>query len=368
MLREETISAGQMSCLFLCFMTGSSIINLPQPLVQAANSGAWLSVSIANGFGMLLLLCILYLYGKNPNFTLIDYSRQILGQRITICIFIPILIFLFLVLSYVVIDIGGFFTTAMMRETPSYVFHTLILLVAALTVRAGIEVMVRMFVLLLSYMFLFLVVVLALTFPHYKAENLLPVLPEGMGPVIQGTYMLIGFPYGELILFSFLLPFVRNEKGNSLKKSMFVALFTHGFLLIISILCTIMALGPLAGKLKFSIFQLARLINIRDIITRIESFVGIALMVGSYMKVTILLLILKETLARVFKLKDDRIIIFPVTFISLLLTLTMFKTEIEFMEAAFVILPLLSTVILVFPLLFITLVTTFKGKNRTNDG
>jgi spore germination protein KB len=276
---------------------------------------------------------------------------------------------LFLVLSYIVIDIGGFFSNAMMRETPSYVFYSLILLVAALTARAGIEVMARMFVLLLSYIFIFSIIVLVLSLPHYRVGNLLPVFPEGMKPVIHGAYMAIGFPYGEIIFFSFLLPFVRKEKSNTLQKYMFSVLLIHGFLLILSILCTVMALGPLAGTFKFSLFQLARLINIREIITRIESFIGIALVVGSYMKTTIMLFILKEALSRVLKLNDERILIFPVTFISLLLTLTMFKTETEFVEAVFVALPLVIAIFVVLPLLFITIMVFFNGKKtEKNNG
>jgi spore germination protein KB len=254
----------------------------------------------------------------------------------------------------------------MMRATPPYVFHSLILLVAAMTARAGIEVMARMFVLLLCYLIFFTLIVLVLAMPHYQVGNLLPVFPEGLKPVIHGTYMILGFPYGEVVLFSLILPFVRKEKDNPLKKYMFLSLLIHGFLLCISILCTIMALGPLAGSFKFSLFQLARLINIREIITRIESFTGIALIVGSYMKTTIMLFILKETLSRVLKLKDERIMIFPVTVISLLLTLTMFKTEIEFVESVFVVLPLVITIVLVLPLLFITFVTFFRGKKIEN--
>jgi spore germination protein KB len=369
MRKEEKVSSGQMMSLFFSFILGSAIINIPQPLVHAAMNGAWMSVIIANLVGILLLVCIFYLYRKNPNLNLIDYSYKVLGKWITLCISIPLIILLFIDLSFIVIDIGGFLTTSMMRETPSYVFHFLILLVAAFTAKAGIEVMARMFVLLLCYMIFFSIAVLVLAIPHYQVVNLFPVFPEGLKPVIHGTYMIIGFPYGEIVLFSFILPFVRKEKDNPLKKYMFSVLLIHGFLLILSILCTIMALGPLAGSFKFSLFQLARLINIREIITRIESFIGIALIVGSYMKTTIMLFILKETLSRVLKLKDNRIIIFPVTYISFLLTLTMFKSEIKFVESVFVVLPLFTIMVAIFPLLFITFVVFFKGKKiESNDG
>lgn len=357
-----------MACLFLSFMLGSSYINIPQPLTLAANNGAWLSVIIAIVYGLVLLSCILYLYGKNPNWTLIDYSRKILGKWITLCICIPILFVLFLILSYIVIDIGGFFTTAMMTETPDYVFHTLILLVAALTARAGIEVMARMFILLLCYSIFFASLVLLLNVPNYHSGYLLPAFPAGMKPVIHGTYSIIGFPYGELVLFSFLFPFVNKEKAKSLKKYMFSAFMLQGFFIITSILCTIMALGPLSGTFKFSLFELARLVNIKEIITRIEAFIGIALIVGSYMKASIMLFVLKEALSRILKLKDERIIIFPVTFISLLLTLTMFKSETEHFEATFIIWPLVISTLVVLPLLFITILAFFRREKIEEKG
>ncbi|MGJ9385969.1 GerAB/ArcD/ProY family transporter [Salipaludibacillus sp. CF4.18] len=361
MSKETSISCGQMAWLFLAFMVGSAIINIPQPLVQSANNGAWLSIVIATGYGLLLLSCIFYLYRKNPYWNLFDFSMMLLGKWVTVIISIPIILLFFLILSYIVIDIGAFFNIALMRETPNYIIHGLILLVAGVAVKAGIEVMARMFVLLLTYVLLFTFTVVILAFPFYEVGNLLPVFPEGLKPVIHGTYMILGFPYGELVVISFLLPFVSKERNQSLKKYMFLVLLVYGGLLIMSILTTIMALGPLTGTLKFSLFQLARLINIREIITRIESFIGIALVVGSFMKTTIMLFILKETLARLLKLKDKQIIIFPILFITLLLTLTMFANEMEFFDAVFVYLPLLITVILVLPLIIITILAMIKN-------
>lgn len=53
-----------------------------------------------------------------------------------------------------------------------------------------------------------------------------------------------------------------------------------GITLVTSIVCSIMALGPLADELKYSLYQLARLIFIGEIIDRIESVIGISLIMG----------------------------------------------------------------------------------------
>ncbi|WP_332692600.1 GerAB/ArcD/ProY family transporter [Halalkalibacter lacteus] len=362
MRQVETISSWQLASLFLAYMTGSAIINIPTPMVEVASNAAWLSLLVANALGMVLLACVFYIDHQAPGHSFIDYSEKVLGKWITLCISIPIILLLILIITFIIIDIGGFFANALMRETPTYVFHTLILLVAAMTARSGIEPMARMFVWLLISMIVLPLGVLALAFPHYQVEHLLPVMPDGIKPVLLGSYRAFSFPYSELILFSLLLPFVSKGDRKPLKKIMFLTLLVHGILMIIPIVLVTMAYGPLAGTVQYSIFSLAQLVNIRDAIERIESGIGLALIVGSYMKTSIMLFILKEFLSNVLKLQDKQIITFPISFFILLLSLTIFDHETEFVDAVFVTWPLFMITVVVLPFLFITLVAFFKKK------
>ena len=89
MKKRITVSSRQMATLFLSFLTGSAIVNIPAPLTGAAKNAAWMSLWMANGLGMLLLSCILYLYRKYPEMTLIQYSRQAVGRVLTVILAIP---------------------------------------------------------------------------------------------------------------------------------------------------------------------------------------------------------------------------------------------------------------------------------------
>ncbi|CAM4138369.1 endospore germination permease [Paenibacillus alkaliterrae] len=360
--KQETVDSWQMATLFLAFMTGSAIVNIPAPLTAAAGNGAWLSLIIANGAGMLLLACILYLRRRYPGMTMIDYSRKVLGNGMTVLLAFPFVLTVILMFSYIVLDIGGFFASSLLIQTPSYAVHSLIILTAALTARAGIEAMARMFILLLYSMYFFIFLVLMLVQPYFHPEYLLPAFPQGMKPVIHGAYIAFGFPYAELILFAMVLPFVRKSDDNRLGKYMFSALLVNGLSLILVVICSIMVKGPLASELKFSVFQLARLITVQDVIERVESIVGISLIVGSYMKATITLFVVNLALSQLLKLQDNRILMFPLALVSLLLTLVMFDYEAEFTEKVTAVWPLITAVAFVFPILLITLVTVIKGK------
>ena len=361
MNKLETVSSWQLAILFIAFTTGSAIIYVPDSLLNAAKNGAWISIILASAISFFLLTVTLYLHRKYPGMTWIDYSRKTVGSVLTVLLSIPFLTMVLLMLCLIIIGLGGFFTSTMMRQTPPYMFHLFTLLVAALTVRAGIEAMARMFTLLLFSMYVTVIVVFLFSIPYYRPELLLPVMPEGIKPVLHGSYILV-FPYGEVILFSMLLPFVKKEKKPRIRKLMFSALLLNTLTLLTVVICTVMALGPVAGERVYSLFQMARLIEIADIIERIESVIGIQLTLGTYMKATIALFILNLGVTRLFKLDDDRVLVLPLAFLSFLLTLVMFRNEAEYVKMVQVNWPLVVIVCGVVPVMFIALASLFRRK------
>ena len=195
----------------------------------------------------------------------------------------------------------------------------------------------------------------------------MPLFPKGFKPVLHGAYIVYGFPYAELILFSMVLPFVRKDQ-ESLGKFMFISLLISGLSLTMVIVCTIMALGPMAGNLKFSLFTLARLIELAEIIERVESVIGMALIAGSYMKATIVLFVINLGLTQLFQLQDDRILIFPIAFFTCMISLSMYKNELEFILHVGTVWPLFITIAGVVPILLLTIVTVFKSHRNQIPG
>lgn len=318
---KEQISSSQMSVLFFSFMTGSSIVNIPGPLIGYAKNGAWISLLLSIACGAFFLSCILYLYHKFPELTFIEASRSLVGKWITILLAIPFITFQFHMTSGIVLDIGLFMNSSMMRQTPLYLFVLIIFVVVSLTVRSGIESLARMLFVPMALVLSFIILIIILSSSNYEIDHLLPILPEGIKPVILGAYFSYGFPYVELVLMAMLLPYVRKEDRPNVKKGMYIALFINGFLLIAVTLSTILVFGPMAGERKYSMFEVARIIDLLDVIQRIESVIGISLILTSFIKATITLFILNLTLSKLFKLRDDRILVFPITFVCYLYSL-----------------------------------------------
>ncbi|WP_254780987.1 GerAB/ArcD/ProY family transporter [Alteribacillus bidgolensis] len=83
-------------------------------------------------------------------------------------------------------------------------------------------------------------------------------------------------------------------------------------------LSTIMVFGPIAGERAYSMFEVARTIELYEIIQRMESLIGYALIVASYMKAVISLYVLNITITHLFRSQDTNILIFPLALVCFL--------------------------------------------------
>ncbi|WP_027085123.1 GerAB/ArcD/ProY family transporter [Cohnella panacarvi] len=358
---REQISSGQMSVVFFCFMTGSSIVNIPGPLIGYAKMGAWISLALALSTGMALLACVMYMHRRYPDLDFIEYSYALVGKWMTALLAIPFVSFLFHMTSGIVLDIGLFMTTTMMRQTPIILFLFFVFLVVALTVRSGIETMARMFFIPIVSVIGSIVAILALSYPNYKPEHLLPLMPDGIKPIALGTYFAYGFPYAELVLIAMLLPYVRKKKQGHLHRGMYLALLVNGLFLIAVTLSTIMVFGPMSEELSYSMFEVARTVDMLVVLQRIESFVGISLITASFMKASISLAALNLAVVKLFNLKDNRILVFPLTLICFLLSLLQIENGQAFWSNSVgAIHPLWATAAFVLPLLIVATVSLFR--------
>ena len=77
---KEQISHIQIGVLFFVFMTGSSIINIPGPLIAKAGNGAWVSLILSSAIGFAILAMLLFLSKRYPGLTYVEYSRKLIGS------------------------------------------------------------------------------------------------------------------------------------------------------------------------------------------------------------------------------------------------------------------------------------------------
>ncbi len=367
-IRKQTISSFQMSVLFFVFMTGSSIIFVPGPLIERAGNSAWLSLLLSGGIGFSILGMLLFLNRRFPSMTYVDISRKMLGSTITLLFGLLTMSYLFHMQAAIVVGVGQFMISSMLRETPMYVFTFLIFLISSLTARAGIEVMARMFMLIMVITAVSVMIVLTLALPDYHPSMLLPIMPKGIVPVFYGAYYTFGFPFVEIFLFGMLLPFTVRKKRRLLPKHMLISLGISTILLCTVTLCSIMVFGAYAAENPYLLFSIARLVEFQEIIQRIESIIGMALILGSYMKTTITLFVLSLFIARLFRIKDSSVLVTPVALSGFLLGLVSYDSATQWFGIITTVHPLWTALVLFCPLLVVTLTAAIRQPSIQGAG
>ncbi len=362
-MQAGKISYWQMAVLFQVYITGSALINIQGPLLAAAQNAAWIAMLLANLVGFLILFLVLTLHNQFPDKCYVNQVRSTLGNGLTYLFIIPLILVIFYITSNIVYGMGQYFTTSMMRETPLFIFHLLILITAGLTAKAGIEVMARMFHLLMYILLFIVIVMLFLPYNVYEASNLLPLAPMGFKPILHGVYIGFGFPYMDILFFAMILYFVKPKQGQTINRWLYLGLFINGIILSLTILFSIMGLGPLVFLKKFPLHVLAQLISIGEIVERVEAIFGIALILGSYMKIALLLFILDQAISTLLKVKASHLI-YIIAAIVLFLSLTMYKNEIELGEAGSVMQSAVTFFFGFLPLLVVVIVAKFKYKKN----
>lgn len=370
--QPDQLTASQMAAVFIATFTGSAIVFIPGAVTKTAGNGAVYSLLISLGFGILVLACMLYLNRVHQDRNFLQYSRELTGKVFGVILALPMLGLLFFAIPGITVGISNFLTSIMMEETPDYVFQSITLFIACLTARAGIQVIGRMFVLLVGLMLGSSLVVILLAVPNYHPGFLLPLWPLEIKQVLHGAFITAGFPYGEVVLFTMILPYARKEKKQHVKRWMFTAQLATGVLLLLSTVSSLMILGPSIETFQYPLYMVASEIQVAEIFQRIESIIGISLILGSYMKATLYIYILNQMLTQLIGASDDRILAYPIALVMILLSFTFFDSPADFYEQVYVIWPFTVVAAGCLPVFLLTAITAVKrrwpSKQKGADG
>ncbi|MBB6733796.1 GerAB/ArcD/ProY family transporter [Cohnella zeiphila] len=337
---SSSLTANQLGSLLIAASMGSAIVYIPAPLAQAAGNGSWLSVLAAYLFGLAMLGGILYLYrrhGKEGG--LFGCCRQLLGRVAGPAVLVPVVGMLFFAIPAIVAGIGDFFVSGMMPRTPPYIFCSFSLAVSALTAKAGSKITARLFVMLVPVMVVFSLAVLILALPLYDWGRLLPIADKGIKPVLHGLLIAGGFPFGEVFLFLAFLPYASKEQEKLLPGRLIRAFTITGVLMFLAAICSTAAFGAAAGHFNYSLYTLASNIGGSGSSQRVEAVIGMALILGSYMKATVYLLILNRIMAQLLGAKDESAFIFPIALVCVMLSLTLFANPADFLFQVYTVWP-----------------------------
>ncbi|MDD3364891.1 MAG: endospore germination permease [Syntrophomonas sp.] len=329
LLEQGKISDFQLSVLIMGFVFGSSVIISPG---QGAGHDAWIACALGLMEGLLIAWIFTALTKQFKDKTIIEINSLVYGKILGKFISVLFIWYLFHLGALVLTNYVRFFKLGVYPATPKTVGLLILMLVCASTVGRGIEVLARLSLILVALIILVAVADTLLLIPHMDFNNLLPILDVPIGKLLWASHGAASFPFAETVAFLMVLAFVdKSEKGPAaVSRGLLIA----GFILIMVVTRNAAVLGPIVTITNYPTYLAAQVIDIGDILTRLEVLVAINLITMGFIKISVLLYGTVLGLAQVFNLHSYRPIILPVGILMVILALTNVGNTLEMLDFA----------------------------------
>ncbi|UTR15297.1 spore germination protein [Salipaludibacillus sp. LMS25] len=287
-MSKEKITFYQMFLLMVLFMLGSAVV---VGLEMGTTQDAWLTRLVSTVFGSAFFLLYGYIFFKHPGKSLITTMEEVFGKIIGKLLSIGYVGYFLYIAARVTRDFTDLIIIELMMNTPNYVIAIAIIIVVIYACSLGIEVIARTAQLAIVLWVGLGSLVIVFTFiddlPDFS--RLQPVLEEGWGRVFTNAFPVgTTFPFGELVAFTVLFPFLKEFKTKKLLMTGLSAIVVSGVTLAgLSALVIAINASEVMENLAFPLLDAIKKINIADIIQRLDPIGIIFLVIGGFYKITL---------------------------------------------------------------------------------
>lgn len=361
MIENGIINRYQLWLLITNFQIGSALLFIPGKITEEVKQDGWISLLLATAVGTLFIILTVTLIHRHDNQTIVEISQSILGKPIGFLVGIMYAWFYLHLAAILLREMGDMVKSTILNITPLFAIILMIAILVFLATYHGLEVIARSTELFSPFAFTGFLLSIFLVIPLMKLENLLPVMAEGVRPIIIGALPILGFTFAEMSIFFMIIPFINNHK-NLLRLTLSSGIVA-GLSLTVMVVTTILVLGVYAAELSiFAPLNVVRLIDLGDFLTRVETIISLTYFFTIIVKMSLSFYAGVLAAAQTFHLPDYRTIITPLIIIVVSLSLIISESIIEFLDyASHAWTPYVLVFSLIIPLLLLG-ISYIKGK------
>ncbi|MFE8701388.1 endospore germination permease [Cytobacillus sp. FJAT-54145] len=280
----ENLSLWQLFIVIFIFELGSAAV---VGIGGEAKQDAWIAIAVATVLGIGLVAFYIILLSMVPGKNLFEVFCFCFGKWLGKLISLMYVIYFFYIAARVLRDFCELIASSIFEETPIEVIAISMILVVSYMLYLGLEVLGRASEIFIPYLFSFIIIIgiFILFSGEMEFTNLLPVLPEGLGPVFKAVFpSILTFPFGELIAFTILFPAITKRK--KVLPVGILAVLVSGLVLIYNSIVQIATLGPeMKERSNFPLLSAAREISLLEFIERVDLIIVFIVMYGIIVKV-----------------------------------------------------------------------------------
>ncbi|PQQ47703.1 GerAB/ArcD/ProY family transporter [Bacillus thuringiensis] len=245
----------------------AGVLTMPQSLAATAGTDGWISIVLGWIITSIVSVFIINILQKNPEKTFSQILKSYFGKLLGRIFMSLYVLYLFCSGLIVLLKATNIVSVWVFESVPSYQVVLLLLIPFVILMRHGISAIANYSVLVFSFTAWMPLIFLFALKSDYNPLHLLPILKDGIYPVLKATKDTIT-PYAGLEIAYFIYPFLQNKE--KAVKGMIIANTGTMFLyLYISIISYLYFSSERITKLSWPVFHLLKDINF-SFIERLE--------------------------------------------------------------------------------------------------
>ncbi|RNB79561.1 hypothetical protein EDM56_28980 [Brevibacillus fluminis] len=314
---KDRLTAPQVTVVLFGAVVGVGVLSLPRLVASKAGVDSWIDILLAGLIAILIVSVISFIGTRYPEQSLIYYGPLLFGKWLGTLVLVIFLLYFLLFVGMVVRVSADVTKLFLLDLTPMEVIVIGLLSLSTYVVQHGINAIARFNELFQPLSLFLLLLVLTQTLRDADFGRLMPVLGDGLGPVLSGlpttSFSFLGF---EMLLF--ILPFMEKPK-RSRTAAIVSLLFVTGLYTIVTVICIAVMGAPEVTLLLYPTLTVIKNIEVPGAF--IERLDSIMMLVWIPFTVTTIMLYhycASLIASQMFKLQEQRVIsmlFFPVVFL-----------------------------------------------------
>ncbi|MCK1993467.1 GerAB/ArcD/ProY family transporter [Peribacillus muralis] len=294
---KQTVGIIEMMFAMMLFLQGSTII---LGVSLEAGKDVWLAVLSAGSAGLILFSMYVYIWKKNDFQGLhVIFTKQ-LGKYLGFITSVVYSIYFAYIAARVITDFTQYINGTLLHNMLPFFIKFSIFLILIYTYLKGLEAFIRSAVIFGFFTLVFLLILpfIIVLSGIFNVEYIIPYDSIDVKQVAETVIpTLVTFPFGELIVFLALFPFIKERQSVFKGGSSVIIIFS----IIYSILSFLIigALHPdIASSYTYPFVAALEQLDTKYFIQRIDILAVIIFMIGGYFKITVF------TFASIYVAKD----------------------------------------------------------------
>ena len=280
----ERISTHQFMALGAAVLMGTTFLPIATIVTEVGGRDGWMSILPGFAVGIPYGLMVFSLLERYPQKNLLQISETLFGKLLGKLIGVIYIMITAYFGGLLLAQMGDIYERTTMPLTPITVFYLGGVLLVFYLVRSGLEVFARFSEVIFPMIAFALLLNLGLSIPRIEQGELLPILGEGLKPLLWGGIKTLPFVMEFMLFLAGLLAFLPTGKQalGQLKTGLWRAVFLVGILNMLVTLIQIMVFGPVeTTRLVYGLLSLGNMVEVSKTVSGVGSlFIGVWLGAG----------------------------------------------------------------------------------------